>query len=93
MYETSHAFTELHRIKTQIANYKINADQTLPLPLGSADDSEDPLIADLFRTELHLRLLWGSSGSLAPAEERHAKFEKVIGALATICKNIERTLF
>ena len=77
--------------KPQIADYKINADATLPLE--SAEDSSEPLIKDLFRTELHLRLLWGSSGSLAPAEERHAKFEKVIGALATICKNIERTLF
>ena len=77
----------------QIADYKINADETLPLPLAGQEDSDDPLLADLFRTELHLRLLWGSSGSLAPAEERHAKFEKVIGALGTICKNIERTLF
>jgi hypothetical protein len=80
----------------RIADFKANAEAAASLEVNGDDVEDDEievLLGDLFRTELHLRLLWGSAGSSAPAEERHAKFEKVIAALATICKNIERTLF
>ncbi len=78
-----------------LGDFKENAESTLTAEdlkcESEADDAS--IVPDLFRTELHLRLLWGSTGCGAPADERHAKFEKVIAALAAICKNIERTLF
>lgn len=39
-------------------------------------------IRNLFRTEFHIKFLWGSKGSLATAEERHTKFEQVLGMMA-----------
>ena len=48
----------------------------------------DDLLLDLFRTEFHIRLFWGSNGvSDYPHNfnERHSKFAKVLSALATIC--------
>ena len=49
----------------------------------------EQLLLDLFRTEFHVKLLWGSgSGVLdfpANFEIRHAKFAKVISTLAAIC--------
>lgn len=49
----------------------------------------DPRISDIFRTEFHLRVLWGSKGCTAAFEDRHSKFDKVIAALAKICTNID----
>merc|ERR1711971_1145322 len=48
----------------------------------------DDLLLDLFRTEFHVRLVWGTNGLADYPEnfsERHAKFTKVLAALATIC--------
>ena len=48
----------------------------------------DDLLLDLFRTEFHVRLFWGTNGlSEYPDNfrQRHAKFAKVLAALATIC--------
>ena len=49
----------------------------------------EQLLLDLFRTEFHVKLLWGSgSGVLdfpANFEIRHSKFAKVISTLAAIC--------
>lgn len=51
-------------------------------------NSFEDLLLDLFRTEFHIRLLWGTNGFLDYPDnfdERHAKFAKVLSALATIC--------
>lgn len=44
---------------------------------------------DLFRTEFHIKLLWGSGSGVADFpknfESRHCKFAKVVTALSAIC--------
>ena len=48
----------------------------------------DDLLFDLFRTEFHIRLFWGTNGVTDYPHnfnERHTKFAKVLTALATIC--------
>lgn len=35
-----------------------------------------------FRTEFHMKFLWGSKGSLAPAIERHTKLEQILSLMA-----------
>lgn len=48
----------------------------------------DDLLIDLFRTEFHIRLFWGSNGAAAYPNnfnERHEKFARVLSALAAIC--------
>jgi len=44
---------------------------------------------DLFRTEFHIKLLWGSGSGVADFpknfESRHCKFAKVVAALSAIC--------
>jgi hypothetical protein len=48
----------------------------------------EDLLLDLFRTEFHIRLLWGTNGVVDYPnnfDERHAKFAKVLTALASIC--------
>jgi len=48
----------------------------------------DDILLDLFRTEFHVRLLWGSKGVRSYPQnfsERHAKFAKVLTALSAIC--------
>ena len=51
-------------------------------------EEHDQQVKSLFETEFHLRLLWGSSGSTIDIDSRHAKFEKVIHALARLVKNL-----
>jgi hypothetical protein len=34
------------------------------------------------RTEFHIKFLWGSKGAYVAAEERHSKFEQVLGVMA-----------
>ncbi|KAL1512940.1 hypothetical protein ABEB36_002439 [Hypothenemus hampei] len=38
----------------------------------------DELTLDMFKTEFHLKFLWGSRGAIATRAERHAKFEQVL---------------
>ena len=48
----------------------------------------DDLLLDLFRTEFHVRLFWGTNGLTDYPHNfinRHVKFAKVLAALATIC--------
>ncbi|CAO1367711.1 unnamed protein product [Diamesa hyperborea] len=42
----------------------------------------DPLLEEAFRTEFHIKFLWGSRGAFVAAEERHSKFEQVLGMMA-----------
>lgn len=42
----------------------------------------------IFRTEFHIKFLWGSKGALVAAEDRHTKFEQVLTAMADkFCSN------
>ena len=45
----------------------------------------DELVLDAFRTEFHMRFLWGSRGALISANERHAKFTEVLDAMFDKC--------
>ncbi len=48
----------------------------------------DDLLFDLFRTEFHIRLFWGTNGVAEYPHNfntRHEKFQRVLSALAAIC--------
>ena len=48
----------------------------------------EDLLLDLFRTEFHVKLLWGNNGIQnypSNFDERHTKFSKVLSALASVC--------
>lgn len=45
----------------------------------------DELLSDAFRTEFHIKFLWGSRGSMVAPEERHMKFIQVLDAMADKC--------
>ncbi|XP_061390129.1 uncharacterized protein LOC133325373 [Musca vetustissima] len=42
----------------------------------------DELLSDAFRTEFHIKFLWGSKGATATADDRHSKLEKVLALMA-----------
>lgn len=42
----------------------------------------DELTVDMFRTEFQMKFLWGSRGAFSTVNERHARFEQVLTALA-----------
>ncbi|XP_054743947.1 breast cancer anti-estrogen resistance protein 3 homolog [Anastrepha obliqua] len=42
----------------------------------------DELLSDAFRTEFHVKFLWGSKGAVATPEDRHSKLEKVLALMA-----------
>ena len=50
------------------------------------DSKVDELLLDAFRTEFHLKFLWGSRGACVAAEERHAKFEQVLSVMSEKCE-------
>ncbi|XP_001599401.2 breast cancer anti-estrogen resistance protein 3 [Nasonia vitripennis] len=50
----------------------------------------DELISDAFRTEFHVRFLWGSRGAFVNASERHAKFVQVLDAMYDKCAATEQ---
>ncbi|XP_048515504.1 SH2 domain-containing protein 3C isoform X2 [Athalia rosae] len=45
----------------------------------------DELLADAFRTEFHIKFLWGSRGAGVAPEERHLKFTQVLDAMYDKC--------
>ncbi|XP_050294522.1 breast cancer anti-estrogen resistance protein 3 homolog isoform X2 [Anthonomus grandis grandis] len=63
--------------------YQRNAE----IVLGEA--RTDELTLDMFRTEFHLKFLWGSRGALASAPERHSKFEQVLTVMAEKYCNVK----
>ncbi|KAG0720771.1 SH2 domain-containing protein 3C [Chionoecetes opilio] len=70
------------RVVNQDLNlYRRNAEHILPDP-----NNLDELTIDMFRTEFHLKFLWGSKGAVAGSEERHAKFQQVVGTLSERCE-------
>ncbi|XP_070133700.1 breast cancer anti-estrogen resistance protein 3 homolog isoform X3 [Drosophila bipectinata] len=50
--------------------------------LEDASTRMDELLSDAFRTEFHVKFLWGSSGITAKAKDRHSKLEKVLSLMA-----------
>ncbi|XP_032592484.1 breast cancer anti-estrogen resistance protein 3 homolog isoform X2 [Drosophila grimshawi] len=50
--------------------------------LEEASTRQDELLSDAFRTEFHVKFLWGSSGASAKPEDRHGKLEKVLTLMA-----------
>lgn len=42
-----------------------------------------------YRTEFHLKFLWGSKGALALADERHLKLEQVLSLMAEKFCNVQ----
>ncbi|XP_034941901.1 breast cancer anti-estrogen resistance protein 3 homolog [Chelonus insularis] len=45
----------------------------------------DELLTDAFRTEFHIKFLWGSRGAAVAPEERHLKFTQVLDAMFDKC--------
>ncbi|KAH8297904.1 hypothetical protein KR018_000506 [Drosophila ironensis] len=50
--------------------------------LEEASTRMDELLTDAFRTEFHVKFLWGSAGITAKAMDRHSKLEKVLALMA-----------
>lgn len=46
----------------------------------------DDLMLDMFRTEFHLKFLWGSKGSHVTAKERYSKFLQVLDVMSERCE-------
>ncbi|XP_063700287.1 breast cancer anti-estrogen resistance protein 3 homolog [Culicoides brevitarsis] len=79
-------FAHLDSARTFINNlplYKKNAQ------IAMSDTSRaDALLEEVFRTEFHIKFLWGSRGSSVAAIDRHTKFEQVLSAMAEkFCQN------
>lgn len=53
------------------------------------DSKVDELLLDMFRTEFHLKFLWGSRGASVCSEERHAKFDQVLTVMSEKCEHSE----
>ncbi|XP_047737715.1 SH2 domain-containing protein 3C-like [Hyalella azteca] len=62
--------------------YRRNADLILEDP-----ETLEDLVLDVFRTEFHLKFLFGSRGALRDAQERHAKFQQILSALSSHCES------
>ncbi|KAJ6650034.1 Breast cancer anti-estrogen resistance protein 3 like [Pseudolycoriella hygida] len=74
-------FAHLDSIRTfhkNISLYQRNA-QTI---MSDSSSRFDELLEDAFRTEFHMKFLWGSKGALANAVDRHAKLEQVLTLMA-----------
>ncbi|XP_067001303.1 breast cancer anti-estrogen resistance protein 3 homolog isoform X2 [Anabrus simplex] len=50
------------------------------------DAKVDDLLLDVFRTEFHLKFLWGSRGASVAAEDRHVKFDQVLSVMSDKCE-------
>ena len=44
--------------------------------------SVDPDLRDMFRTETHMRLMWGAKGASVGAVSRYTKFDEVLTVLS-----------
>ncbi|KAK8738689.1 hypothetical protein OTU49_004010 [Cherax quadricarinatus] len=72
---------EARAITQNLTLYRRNAEHILP-----DSNTLDDLTLDMFRTEFHLKFLWGSKGAVADSEERHAKFQQVLSTLSERCE-------
>lgn len=50
--------------------------------LAVAPAPHQPHLHDLFRTEFHVKFLWGARGALAPRCERHARLTDILVTMA-----------
>ena len=55
------------------------------LIIGEMNQTEE-LTLDAFRTEFHLKFLFGSKAAYANSHERMSKFQKVIETLSVYCE-------
>lgn len=72
---------EARAITQNLTLYKRNAEHIL-----SDSYTLDDLTLDIFRSEFHLKFLWGSKGATVESEERHVKFQKVVSTLSERCE-------
>lgn len=73
------------KFSENVATYRRNAE----IVLGDCSRNEE-LIIDTFKTEFHMKFLWGSRGAMSPAVDRHHKFEQILTVLAnTYCNSDE----
>lgn len=68
--------------------------ESLPLYRRNAEIAlegcrNDELLSDAFRTEFHMKFLWGSRGAAVAPEERHLKFTQVLDAMYDKCAATE----
>ncbi|ROT62705.1 hypothetical protein C7M84_019420 [Penaeus vannamei] len=72
---------EARAITQNLSLYKRNSEHIL-----SDSNILDDLTLDMFRSEFHLKFLWGSKGATVESEERHVKFQKVVSTLSERCE-------
>ncbi|KAI5744101.1 hypothetical protein M8J77_025711 [Diaphorina citri] len=53
------------------------------------DSKVDDLLLDMFRTEFHLKFLWGSKGSSVNFLQRYKKFEQILNVMSAKCQSDE----
>ncbi|XP_059617974.1 SH2 domain-containing protein 3C [Phlebotomus argentipes] len=63
---------------TNLPTYRRNAHMIL----HDSSIRLDELLEDAFRTEFHMKFLWGSKGALTPAKERHDKLEQILSLMS-----------
>ncbi|RZF35122.1 hypothetical protein LSTR_LSTR009428 [Laodelphax striatellus] len=68
------------KFSSSIAMLRRNAEIVL------GDSKVDDLLLDMFRTEFHLKFLWGSRGAAVASAERHNKFEQVLTVMSLKCE-------
>ena len=73
---------EARAFGSSLALFQRNAEHLLADETIALED----LTLDTFRTEFHLKFLWGSRGAAAVAHERHAKFQSVLQTLSELCE-------
>ncbi|KAK4292045.1 hypothetical protein Pmani_035157 [Petrolisthes manimaculis] len=85
---------EARAMTQNLTLYRRNADHIIPTTSSEQQQQQqhhhgalDELTLDMFRTEFHLKFLWGSKGALlSGSEERHAKFQEVLVKLSERCE-------
>uniref|UniRef100_A0A1B0A5L1 SH2 domain-containing protein n=1 Tax=Glossina pallidipes TaxID=7398 RepID=A0A1B0A5L1_GLOPL len=61
--------------------------------LEESSSRMDELLSDAFRTEFHIKFLWGSKGATASVNDRHTKLEKVLALMTNkFCNTDNDTL-
>ena len=63
-------------ITEQCGLYRVTGENTL------RDFKPDKSILDMFRTEMHLKLLWGAKGAAVNRSDRYGKFTQVLVVLS-----------
>lgn len=83
-YGTNLLFSHLETGRSYVKNwnmYKRNGEIALE------DVKYEELLLAMFRTEFHLKFLWGSKGAWVRAVERHTKFEQILTVMSERCES------